>query len=49
MYADVELKHTAMNVVLQVLPHPAPETNGLIRELPAGRGCQSWGGRAFTS
>lgn len=44
MYADVGLKQTAMNVVLQVLPHPAPETNGLIRELPAGWGCQSWVG-----
>lgn len=45
MYADMGLKQTAMNVVLQVLPHPAPETNGLIRELPAGWGCQSWVGR----
>lgn len=43
MYADMELKQTAMNVVLQVLPHPALETNGLIRELPAGWGYQPWG------
>lgn len=44
MYADVGLKQTAMNVVLQVLPHPALETNWLIRELPAGWGCQPGGG-----
>lgn len=40
MYADVGLKQTAMNVVLQVLLHPAPETSTLIRELLAGCGCQ---------
>lgn len=47
MYADVGLKQTAMNVVLQVLPHLAFETNRLIRELPAGWGsrpCGGWGG-----
>ena len=43
MYADVRLKQTAMNVVLQVLPHPAPETNGLIRELASWRvGLPAW-------
>lgn len=40
MYADVGLKQTAVNVVLQVLPHLVLETNRLIRELPAGWGCQ---------
>lgn len=46
MYVDVGLKQTAMNVVLQVLPHLAFETNRLIRELPAGWGCRpcrGWG------
>lgn len=46
MYADAGLKQTAMNVVLQVLPHLALETNRLIRELPAGWGCRPWGGGA---
>lgn len=38
VYADVGLMQTALNVVLQVLPHLALETNRLIRELPAGWG-----------
>lgn len=35
MYADMGFQQTAMNVVLQVLLHPAPETSVLIRELLA--------------
>lgn len=31
LHADMGLQQTAMNVVLQVLQHPALETSGLIR------------------